>query len=63
MPSSTSNQYSFDYSTFEIYYLYYKQHFNKTADPLVVFIHWYMVKHNFKCIVDSLVCLNVKLSL
>jgi hypothetical protein len=42
--------------SFNSLYQEYRIQFNKPADPLVFYIHWYMIKNEFDSIIDTKVC-------
>jgi len=42
-----------DLTNFEFYFQRYREKFNKQADALVVFVHWYLVQNKYKCVVES----------
>ncbi|RNA16408.1 hypothetical protein BpHYR1_008100 [Brachionus plicatilis] len=44
---------SLDFSHFEIYFVHYSAKFKKSADPLVLFVHWSMIQNRFRCINES----------
>lgn len=44
---------SLDFSHLELYFVYYSAKFTKPADPLVLFVHWSMIQHRFRCCNES----------
>lgn len=47
-----------DFPNFELFYNHYKNDFNKAGDPLVLFMHWYLIQSQFKILVDHKVRVN-----
>jgi hypothetical protein len=44
---------SSSYSGLEVFYHAFKSQIKRDADALVLFVHWYLVKHGFACITEG----------
>ena len=44
-----------EYLNFDMFFRTYKDQFQKQADSLVLFVHWFLVQNRYKCLVDGIV--------